>query len=68
MFRDVVTTLLEVTGLASIAAGAGLAVAHWSTPGGLAVGGLCLIGSSVLIERPWHTDPATTPVAPEAFL
>lgn len=57
MFRDVVTTLLEVAGLAAICGGAGIAVGQWSMPAGLVVGGLGLIGSSVVIERPWQGRP-----------
>jgi len=55
--RDVVTTLLEVCGFAAISAGAGAAVAAWSGPAGLAVGGVALIGSAVVIERPWERTP-----------
>lgn len=68
MFRDVVTTLLEVFGLAAVSVGGGLAVAQWSPAAGVAAAGLGLIGSSVLIERPWHVEAPIARTNDEAFL
>lgn len=47
--RDLITTVLEVAGLVLVDAAAGVAVASWSLPGGMAVAGVGLIGSSALL-------------------
>lgn len=47
--RDRITTVLEVTGLVLVDAAAGVAVAAWSLPAGLAVAGVGLIASSALL-------------------
>jgi hypothetical protein len=62
--RDIVTTLLEVTGMTGLALAAGLQVAVWSVPGGIATGSAVLIGAATLIERPWTAPAAVTVVEP----
>jgi hypothetical protein len=49
--RDLITTLLEVAGLLLVDAGVAAGVAERSVPAGLIVGGLLLLGSSLLIVK-----------------
>lgn len=50
--RELITTALEVAGLVLIAAGLGAGAAIVSTPLGLVVAGLALVGESWWINRP----------------
>lgn len=51
--RDLLTTVLEVLGLALIVAG----VALWSTPAALITAGAGLIGIGYLLGRPPTVEP-----------
>ena len=48
---EIVTTSLEIIGLIMLCVAAGVAVGHYSLPGGLAATGALLIGVSLLLTR-----------------
>ena len=60
MLRDLLTTVLELAGLALIVAG----VALWSIPAALITAGAGLVGVGYLLGRP----PAVEPVPVETVL
>lgn len=49
--RDLVTSSLDALGLLAVATGAGAGAAQWVGWFGAAVGGLVLIGGSLLMHR-----------------
>jgi len=57
--RDAITTWLELAGLLLLAAAAGVAVAHYTLAGGLAVAGAGCIGASAFVA--WRA-PSPPPV------
>lgn len=56
---DTVTDLLDLAGLALLAAGLGFAAGYWIGWAGIGVSGLTLIGGSRLID--WFALPADAP-------
>ena len=60
MSRDLLTTLLELLGLALIVAGVGM----WSIPAALVVAGAGLVGVGALLGRPPKVEPGPAELAP----
>lgn len=61
---DIITTWLELVGLVLLAVAAGLRVADWSVPAGLAAGGAVLILEAGFIG--WRSRPKVPVVGDES--
>lgn len=58
---DLITTLLELAGLVGLCIAAGLAVAAFTVPGGIAVSAAGLLGSAWLIGKRNGSPDAEAP-------